>query len=309
MAVVDRMPAAVPVMRRLLGADRPELRVYAFGLAFPNPVGLAAGLDKNGVALAAWAALGFGHVEVGTVTPRAQPGQPLPRVFRLRRYDALINRMGFPNDGAWSVASRLAAVSRTSPMVIGGNVGKGVNTPLDRAADDYAAAAEILLPHVDYLAANISSPNTPGLRQLQAPDQVAEIVGRLRPLTTKPVLVKLAPDLDDGVLPDLVAAARSAGASGLIATNTTLARTGVEDDPHAHEAGGLSGPPLYARSLALTRRLVELGGSDLPVISAGGIASATDVHERLDVGAHLVQVYTGLIYGGPGLVGRLLRRR
>jgi dihydroorotate dehydrogenase len=294
-------------LRRLIGADDPRLAVEAFGLRFPNPIGLAAGMDKNAVALPAWAALGFGHVEVGTVTPLRQPGNPRPRLFRLPADRALINRMGFPNEGAPRVARRLAGRARPLPIVVGGNVGKGRDTPLERAADDYAAAAAALGPHVDYLAVNVSSPNTPGLRRLQEPAQAAEIVARVRAVTGRPILLKLGPDLELDALAEIVAAARAAGAAGLIATNTTSRRDALRTDRAVvREAGGLSGAPLRARALRFTERLADLGGADLPVVSVGGIASADDVRDRLAAGARLVQLYTALIYEGPGLVARLL---
>ena len=303
--------------------------VEVFGLRFANPIGLAAGLDKNALALPAWRALGFGHVEIGTVTPEPQPGNPRPRLFRLPSDRALINRMGFPNDGAVAVARRLArrtpvgfpplvvGASSSSdpspsfpPLVVGGNVGKGRDTPLDRAADDYAAAARALEPHVDYLAVNVSSPNTAGLRLLQAPAQAAEIVARVRALTPKPVLLKLAPDLDPATLPEIVAAARGAGASGLIATNTTSGREGLSTRGRlAEQQGGLSGPPLRARALRFTERLAEIAGADLPVVSVGGIFTAQDVRDRLSAGARLVQLYTALIYEGPALPQRLAKSK
>jgi dihydroorotate dehydrogenase len=301
-----QFPGPLRALRGWLGADDPRLAVEAFGLRFPNPVGLAAGLDKNALALAAWSGLGFGHVEVGTVTPRPQPGNPRPRIFRLPEQEALINRMGFPNDGAARVAARLAARRRDLPLIVGGNVGKGIDTPLERAGDDYEAAARALAPHVDYLAVNVSSPNTPGLRRLQAPDLAAAILRRVAATASRPVLLKLAPDLSLDELPEVVAAAREAGAAGLVATNTTMARQGVEASPRAAEVGGLSGAPLRTRALRFTARLCELAGPELPVVSAGGIATPADARERLAAGARLVQLYTGLVYGGPALPARIL---
>jgi dihydroorotate dehydrogenase len=292
---------ALAVRRRLL-VQKP---VEAFGLRFANPIGLAAGLDKNGLALNGWAALGFGHVEVGTVTPRAQAGNPRPRVFRLPADRALINRMGFSNDGAAAVAARLRV--RPPGLVVGGNIGKGRDTPLEAALDDYLAAASVLAPVVDYLTINVSSPNTPGLRLLQTPDHLASSVRELRTAARRPVLVKLAPDLDLDILPELVAAVREAGAAGLIATNTTTSRLGLRyPSPQAVEPGGLSGPPVACLAQAFTARLADLAAPDLTVISAGGVSSATDVQARLTAGARLVQVYTSLIYEGPALVARLL---
>ena len=291
-------------LRRVLVVEKP---VEAFGLRFANRVGLAAGLDKNGLALNGWAALGFSHVEVGTVTPRAQPGNPRPRVFRLPADQALINRMGFPNDGAAAVAARLSL--RPPGLVVGGNIGKGRDTPLEEALEDYLAAATTLGPVVDYLTINVSSPNTPGLRLLQTPEHLATSVRELRRATQRPILVKLAPDLDLDVLPELVAAVREAGAAGLIATNTTTSRLGLRyPSPLAIEPGGLSGPPVACQAEAMTARLATLAGPDLVVVSAGGISTPADVQARLAAGATLVQVYTSLIYQGPGLVPRLLAR-
>jgi dihydroorotate dehydrogenase len=303
LAAATRDRRVVHSFRRLLRVQ--EQPVDAFGLRFANPIGLAAGLDKNGLALNGWAALGFGHVEVGTVTPRAQAGNPRPRVFRLPADRALINRLGFPNDGAAAVAARLRV--RPPGLIVGGNIGKGRDTPLEAALDDYLAAASILAPVVDYLAINVSSPNTPGLRLLQTPVHLAASVRELRRLARRPVLVKLAPDLDFDVLPDLVAGLREAGAAGLIATNTTTSRLGLRyPSPLAIERGGLSGPPVACQAQAMTARLASLAAPDLTIISAGGIASAADVRARLAAGATLVQVYTSLVYEGPALVPRLL---
>lgn len=309
LSIFNRAPAAAPVLRRILGADDPRLAVEAFGLRFPNQVGLAAGLDKNATALAGWSALGFGHVEVGTVTPDPQPGNPLPRVFRLVRDEALINRMGFPNDGADRIAVRLRAGRRNrSAMRVGGNVGKGIATPIEDAPADYAAAARLIAPHVDYLAANISSPNTPGLRSLQAPEQVQRIVSLLTAQNSIPVLVKLAPDLPLASLPEIVAAARAAGASGFVATNTTTDHTGLTaTERHASEPGGLSGPPLRQKALTFVEHLAKAAGHSLPVIAAGGISTPAHVQDALSAGARLVQVYTALVYQGPLLPRRLAR--
>jgi dihydroorotate dehydrogenase len=296
-----------PVARRLLGVDAADAVEALPGLRFPNRFGVAAGLDKNAVALNGWAALGFGHVEVGTVTPLAQPGNPPPRLFRLPAERALINRLGFPNDGAPVVARRLARRPPDLPLVVGANIGKGKETPLAAAVDDYRRAAGVLAPYVDFFTVNVSSPNTPGLRDLQAPERLAAIVSELRGSTYAPVLVKLAPDLEWDALPDLVAAARQAGAAGLVAANTTIQRPGVlRTSAAASEPGGLSGAPLRAQAVRLTARLAELAGHDLAVVSVGGIFSAADVRERLAAGARLVQLYTGLVYAGPGLVAGLL---
>ena len=304
LAFATRNPRRVPIVRRLLIGQGSQ-PVEAFGLRFANPIGLAAGLDKNALALNGWAALGFGHVEVGTVTPLPQAGNPRPRVFRLPTDRALINRMGFPNAGAAAVAERLK--TRPAGLVVGGNIGKGRATPLEAALDDYLQAARLLAPGVDYLTINVSSPNTPGLRLLQTPEHLATSVAELRRLARRPVLVKLSPDLDFDVLPELVSAIREAGAAGLIAANTTTSRTGLRyPSPLAIEPGGLSGPPLACQAVALTARLADLASPDLTIISVGGIATPADVRARLAAGAGLVQVYTSLVYAGPALVARLL---
>jgi dihydroorotate dehydrogenase len=311
LALSSRAPRpAVPVVRRLLGVNQASDPVEAFGLRFRNRVGLAAGLDKNALALPAWTALGFGHVEIGTVTPLPQVGNPRPRVFRLPTEQGLINRMGFPNQGSERIAQRLCdwRASGRTDLVLGGNIGKGRDTALEDAPADYAAAAKALAPSVDYLAVNVSSPNTPGLRTLQGPEQITSILAAVKPVSTRPVLVKLAPDLELDSLPDIVAAARQAGAAGFIATNTTIQRdTMLRPSQVARETGGLSGKPLVHMALKFTQRLVELAGPELPVISAGGIGGPDDVRRRLDAGAVLVQVYTALIYKGPGLAARLVR--
>jgi dihydroorotate dehydrogenase len=271
------------------------------GLRFPNPVGLAAGLDKNGIALPFWRALGFGFVEIGTVTPRPQPGNPPPRVWRFARHRALGNRLGFPSDGAAMVASRLRR-DKLRGDVIGVNLGKNRDTPLPRAADDYVAALDATRSVADYFVVNVSSPNTPGLRELQTRAYLEEILGHVVAAAAgTPVLVKLSPDLEEPQLEDAIAACRAAGAGGLVLVNTTLARPdGVSFE------GGLSGRPLAARArevLAAARRLA----GDLPLVSVGGIDSPAEARARLEAGASLVQLYTGLVYEGPGLVGRILR--
>jgi dihydroorotate dehydrogenase len=266
------------------------------GLRFPNPVGLAAGLDKNGIALPFWRALGFGFVEIGTVTPRPQPGNPPPRVWRFARHRALGNRLGFPSDGAAMVASRLRR-DKLRGDVIGVNLGKNRDTPLPRAADDYVAALDATRSVADYFVVNVSSPNTPGLRELQTRAYLEEILGHVVAAAAgTPVLVKLSPDLEEPQLEDAIAACRAAGAGGLVLVNTTLARPdGVSFE------GGLSGRPLAARArevLAAARRLA----GDLPLVSVGGIDSPAEARARLEAGASLVQLYTGLVYRGPTLV-------
>jgi dihydroorotate dehydrogenase len=309
--------AGVPPLRALFGAERPPAGarpVRAFGLTFPNAVGLAAGYDKDALALRGWPGLGFGHVEVGTVTPRPQPGNPRPRLFRLSAERSLINRLGFPSRGADFVARRLERAGRLPGTIVGVNLGKQRDTPLDRAAEDYETLLERFAPLADYLAVNVSSPNTPGLRELQDARRLAPLLLRLaerravlrdrlgKPL---PVLVKLSPDLEDADLRAALEAIEEAGMDGVIATNTTLARDGLRS-PLREEAGGLSGALLASRSEALLRRTVELTGGRLGVVACGGILSPEDARARLDAGASLVQLYTGLVYEGPDLARRIL---
>lgn len=301
---------------RLQHAD-PSLEVHAFGLRFANPIGLAAGLDKDAIAPHAFAALGFGFVEVGTLTARAQPGNPRPRLFRLPADRALVNRMGFNNRGARDAAARLArARPRRAPL--GVNIGKTKIVPNEAALDDYAQSAQLLAAHADYLVVNVSSPNTPGLRDLQTVDSLRPLLGRVRnvldtnrPDTRVPLLLKIAPDLADEDIDALGDLALELRLDGIIATNTTVSRAGLSSDPRQVEAcgaGGLSGAPLKARSLAVLRRLRARVGDRVTLIAAGGIDSVDDVWERLQAGASLVQVYTALIYDGPLLPSRLARQ-
>ena len=290
-----------------------------FGIRFPNAVGLAAGLDKDGRALPAWPALGFGYVEVGTVTRHPQPGNPKPRLFRAPASRALVNRMGFNNAGAAALALRLDQLAedtgRPLPVPLGISLGKSKITPLAEAVDDYVASLCTLYRHGDYFAINVSSPNTPGLRSLQGAAQLADLLaaltGRARDLAgaeaPKPLLVKVAPDLTDTALGELLAVCADAGVAGLIATNTTLSRDGLAPaDAHlAGEAGGLSGAPLAARALEVVRFIRT--ESALPVIGVGGITAADDALRLLDAGASLVQLYTGFIYAGPALVRQVNR--
>ncbi len=294
--------------------------VEVFGLRFPNPIGLAAGFDKNAVAVPALAALGFGFVEVGTVTRLAQPGNPRPRLFRLPGDAALINRMGFNNQGANAVAARLARERRAN-VPLGISLGKSKATLLEEAEADYIASLDALYPYGDYFAVNVSSPNTPGLRELQERDRLdalmKALLGRLRERAEeerrpapKPLLVKVAPDLDGAALDDVLGVCLARGASGLIAVNTTLSRDGLSAQTPStlrDEPGGLSGRPLLARALAAVRRLAERSGGRLPLIGCGGVSTPDDACRMLDAGASLVQLYTGFIYEGPGLPRRLVR--
>ncbi len=302
--------AALRLLELAYGVSDPRLEVRRFGLRFPNPVGLAAGLDKDGEATGALAALGFGFLELGTVTALAQPGNPRPRLSRLVQDEALVNRMGFNNAGAEALAARLAAVRAKAPprVPLGVNVGKSRAAALESAADDYELALRAVWPVADYVALNVSSPNTPGLRALQeapALRRLLEASLRVRDeMGPKPILLKIAPDLDEARLDAIVAAAERHGVDGLIATNTTVERHGLRS-PGAAEPGGLSGRPLRARSLAVLRMLRER--TALPVVSVGGIAEPEDVLERLRAGACLVQLYTSFIYRGPALLRRVAR--
>ena len=280
-----------------------------FGLNFPNPIGLAAGLDKNGVALPAWAALGFGFVEIGTVTAKAQPGNPKPRIFRLPEQQALINRLGFNNDGADVVAERLRKLreSRRWPAIpVGINIGKSRVTPLERATDDYLYSFRLLRDFADYITLNVSSPNTPGLRELQEPRKLSELlhaIGNEPDAARKPVLVKISPDLSPVELETALGVCAENGVAGIIATNTTLDHSSVP--PALDEEGGLSGAPLREKATALVRDIVAK--STIPVIASGGICDAESAREKFEAGAHLVQLYTGFIYRGPGLIGEIIK--
>ncbi|PWG63949.1 quinone-dependent dihydroorotate dehydrogenase [Sediminicurvatus halobius] len=288
--------------------------VEVMGLRFPNAVGLAAGLDKNGDHLRGLAALGFGFVELGTVTPRPQPGNPRPRMFRLPAEQALINRMGFNNRGVDHLLRRLAAWR--PPVPVGINIGKNRDTPLESAVEDYRYCLERVYAAADYVVVNLSSPNTPGLRDLQAGRQLEALLASLKAdqahLAAEhgryvPLVVKIAPDLDDAPLRALVQALRDHGVDGIAATNTTISREAVPASPVASEAGGLSGAPLRERATAVLRRVRQEAGPRLPLIGVGGILSGEDAAARIAAGADLVQLYTGLIYRGPALVGEAAR--
>jgi dihydroorotate dehydrogenase len=285
------------------------MAVESAGLALAHPLALAAGLDKDGHAVSGLFALGFAAVEVGTVTPRPQPGNPSPRLFRLPEYGALINRLGFNNAGAEEAAAHLRA-ARWRPGPLGINIGKNRDTPLAEAVEDYLSCVSALAPHADYLVVNASSPNTPGLRQLQEPERLATLLGAVRARMDsvapgRPLFLKIAPDLGPEAVDAVVDAALAARASGLIATNTTITR------PFAHalarEEGGLSGRPLRALSAETLRQAARRADGRLALWGVGGVATAEDVYERLRAGASVVQVYTALVYEGPGLVRRLLQ--
>jgi len=281
----------------------PRSPTSAFGLNFPHRAGLAAGLDKNGVALPAWEALGFGFVEIGTVTAKAQPGNPRPRIFRYPEQQALINRLGFNNDGADAVAERLRKLREEGqwPRIpVGINIGKSRATSMERAGEDYLYSVRKLRAHADYIALNISSPNTPGLRELQQPKQLAELLDMIRgELAGKPLLVKIAPDLEFSALEELIAVCEQEAVAGIIATNTTLDHSGIVND----EEGGLSGTPLREKSTAIIRHLTSK--TNLPIIGCGGISDLESAREKIEAGAKLLQIYTGFIYRGPSLIREL----
>ena len=309
-----RLPGTKALLRQLYNFQHPGLAREVFGLRFPNPVGLAAGFDKNAVLTDEMATLGFGFVEIGTVTPRPQPGNPAPRLFRLPQDEALVNRMGFNNDGAAAVAARLAG-RRNRQLIIGGNIGKNKDTPNERAADDYVACFEALAEVVDYFVVNVSSPNTPGLRELQEKKPLIDLLQQVQArnlarAVPRPLLLKIAPDLTDAQLDDILEIARETQLSGLVATNTTISRANLTSDETyvtSLGAGGLSGRPLRARATEVIRYLHQKSDGGLPIIGSGGIHSAADALEKIAAGAALVQLYTGFIYEGPALVSRINR--
>jgi dihydroorotate dehydrogenase len=306
------------LLRRLHFYRHPALEMEVFGLRFPNPIGLATGFDKDARFIRGTPLIGMGFTEVGTVTPLPQPGHPRPRLYRLPEQEALINRMGFNNSGARAMESRLAGleVRGRRPIPVGVNLGKNLDTPLADAVSDYLTCAEMLYPHADYLVINVSSPNTPGLRDLQAPHLlsglVAEIVPRIRSLDRAnggaftPVLVKLSPDEDPDMLPEIVEVARQSGIDGFVATNTTRSRAGLAKRWQM-EAGGLSGTPLRAVSTEVVAHIYRLTGGALPIIGVGGISTPENAYQRIRAGASLIQIYTGMIYEGPALAGRICR--
>jgi dihydroorotate dehydrogenase len=299
-----------PALRALKRFTPPSKPRALFGLTFPNPVGLAAGLDKNGVALPAWAALGFGFVEIGTVTAMAQPGNPKPRVFRLPEQKALINRLGFNNDGADAIGERLRGLrqsGRWPPVPVGINIGKSRTTPLERATDDYLYSFRVLRDFADYITLNVSSPNTPGLRELQEPAALSRLLHAIGSETgpvAKPIVVKISPDLSPVDLETVLAACEENGVAGIIATNTTLDHSSIP--PELDEEGGLSGAPLRKKSTALVRNITA--NSKIPVIASGGICDAESAREKFDAGAQLVQLYTGFIYRGPRLLREIVEK-
>ena len=296
---------ALRALKRFTPSSKPKT---LFGLNFPNPVGLAAGLDKNGVALPAWAALGFGFIEIGTVTAVAQPGNPAPRIFRLPQQKALINRLGFNNDGADAIAKRLRELrgsGRWPGVPVGINIGKSRVMPLERATDDYLYSFRLLRDFADYITLNVSSPNTPGLRELQEPAALSRLLHAVSSepgSVAKPLVVKISPDLSEVELEAVLAVCEENGVAGIIATNTTLNHSSIP--PKLDEEGGLSGAPLREKSTALVHSITA--NSKIPVIASGGICDAKSAREKFDAGAQLVQLYTGFVYRGPQLLREIM---
>ncbi|GAB7191230.1 quinone-dependent dihydroorotate dehydrogenase [Kineococcus sp. NUM-3379] len=316
----SRVPGVPAVLRRLFVVEDPALRTRVLGMDLSGPVGLAGGFDKNAVGVAALSHLGFAFVEIGTVTALPQPGNPRPRMHRLVADRAVVNRMGFNNDGAEAVAARLRLLRAVPPrhrVGIGVNIGKSKVVPEEEAAADYATSARLLARYADYLVVNVSSPNTPGLRNLQSVERLRPVLEAVREAADSsagrrvPLLVKIAPDLADEDVDAVADLALELGLEGVVATNTTISREGLRSGPAEVEAaggGGLSGAPLKERSLAVLRRLAERTGGRLVLVAAGGIETAADAQARLDAGASLVQAYTGLVYEGPAYASRVLRR-
>ncbi|HEX5171567.1 MAG TPA: quinone-dependent dihydroorotate dehydrogenase [Cyclobacteriaceae bacterium] len=292
-------------------SDERLIRKFA-GLTFRNPVGLAAGFDKNALLIDELSCFGFGFIEIGTLTPKAQPGNAKPRLFRLPADHALINRMGFNNDGVEIAVARLK--KRKSNVIVGGNIGKNKSTPNEKALDDYALCFEQLYPYVDYFVVNVSSPNTPGLRELQEKEPLRNLLAHIKGISNskpaaKPILLKIAPDLTQSQLDDVITILKETRIDGVIATNTTVSREGLKTGKEVLEqmgAGGLSGKPLTSRALQIVSYLRKGLGKDFLIIGSGGIMTPQDAIDRLNAGADLVQVYTGFIYEGPGFVKRIV---
>lgn len=304
-----------PLLRTAYSPKDPALEREVFGLKFKNPVGLAAGFDKNALYVEELATLGFGAIEIGTVTPRPQPGNQKPRMFRLVQDEALINRMGFNNQGVDVAAERLRHLRQKGfkDVIIGGNIGKNKTTPNEEAVNDYITCFEALFDVVDYFVVNVSSPNTPGLRELQEKEPLMRILNALQERNSKngvsrPILLKIAPDLTESQLDDIIDIVKETEISGVIATNTTISRDGLNSEATlVSESGGLSGKPLRSRSTEVIRYLISKSNHAFPVIGIGGIHSADDAQEKLDAGAALVQIYTGFVYEGPGLVQEICK--
>jgi dihydroorotate dehydrogenase len=314
----NRFAAGGALTRLVWDTEQPELERTVFGLKFRNPVGLAAGFDKNAEFISEMANLGFGFIEVGTVTPLPQEGNPKPRMFRLRSDEALINRMGFNNHGVDVVAARIARYRKNAPeiqqgLIIGGNIGKNKNTPNDEAVDDYVVCFDRLFDVVDYFVVNVSSPNTPGLRELQEKAPLMHILNTLQARNAKlgarrPILLKIAPDLNNEQLDDIIEIVKLTGIAGIIATNTTLDRSNLKANRLKHETGGLSGKPLSKRSTEIVQYLSDRSKGLFSIIGVGGIHDTQDAADKLKAGAALIQLYTGFIYEGPGLIKKINKK-
>lgn len=304
--VVLGIPGLSNLLRKYYTIDDPKLKVNLWGLEFPNPVGLAAGFDKDGKYYDAMSNLGFGFIEIGTVTPQPQPGNEPPRLFRLPQDHGLINRMGFNNDGVEAMVQRLKNHGKHN-IIIGGNIGKNKTTPNEKAVDDYIICFNALFDLVDYFVVNVSSPNTPGLRELQEKEPLTQLLSALmaennKKEKPKPVLLKIAPDLTDAQLDDIILIVHDTSIHGIIATNTTLDRSNLKTDTSQIGMGGLSGAPLKSRSTEVIRYIATKSEGRIPIMGVGGISTPEDAMEKLDAGASLIQVYTGMIYEGPGVI-------
>lgn len=309
-----KIPGVAWLVKKSFTVTAPELETELFGLRFPNKVGLAAGFDKKANVYNQLAAFGFGHIEIGTVNPLAQPGNPKPRLFRLKKDKALINRMGFNNPGVDAFVKNLKKEKPT--LIIGGNIGKNTLTPNEKAIDDYLVCFHKLFDHVDYFVINVSCPNVEGLSKLQDKDELKKIITEINKANAekqkkKPVLLKIAPDLPDDQLDEVLEVVKETGIDGIIATNTTTTRNHLKTSKNEVERmgkGGLSGKPLANRSTYTIRYLVEKSGGSIPVIGVGGIMTPEDALEKIDAGASLVQIYTGFIYQGPGLIKQINKK-
>ena len=312
--LIFKIPGFGLLTELIFSKSHKKLEREVFGIRFPNPVGLAAGLDKNAELIDEFSHYGFGFIEIGTVTPKPQPGNPKPRLFRLPEDGGLINRMGFNNDGADAVLKRLK--DRKSTIIVGGNIGKNKVTPNEEAERDYEICFETLFDYVDYFVVNVSSPNTPNLRELQEKEPLKKLLSRLQERNknkkkSKSILLKIAPDLSDDQLLDIIEIVKESGIAGVIATNTTISREGLLTSSESVDnigAGGLSGKPVKNRATEVIRFLKEKSANAFPVIGVGGIHCAEDALEKLNAGADLVQVYTGFIYEGPSLIKKINKR-
>lgn len=303
---IHKIPFLTTVIQKIYVVQNEKLEREVFGMKFPNPIGLAAGFDKDAELYDELSAFGFGFIEIGTVTPKPQSGNPKKRLFRLKEDQALINRMGFNNKGVNEVVKELR---KNKKIIIGGNIGKNKTTPLENAVDDYLLCFEGLKEVVDYFVVNVSSPNTPNLRDLQGKQPLTELLNALQAKNNlqenpKPILLKIAPDLSESELLDIIEIVQSTKIAGVIATNTTISRDEIQSE-NKKETGGLSGVPLKDKSTEVIRFLTKNSGGSFPIIGVGGIHSAKDAIEKLEAGASLIQLYTGFIYEGPGLVKRI----